>query len=112
VPRREQPDALYLPSFVAAAAQVLRQSKEIAGLEHATLVGGGSLAASGLYRSRRPTGGGFHICMSDISMDALGKGYPAFVEKYKKMYSEGPISNGHANSTMRPSCVQAPRAGC
>jgi branched-chain amino acid transport system substrate-binding protein len=94
----EHPDALYLPIFVAAAAQVLRQSKEIAGLEHATLVGGGSLAASAFIAAAGPPVVGFHICMSDISVDALGKGYPAFVEKYKKMYSEGPISNGHANS--------------
>ena len=94
----EKPDALYLPIFVAAAAQMLRQSKEVVGLEHTTLVGGGSLAASAFIEAVGPSVVGFHICMSDISPETLGKGYPAFVEKYKKMYGEGPISNGHANS--------------
>jgi branched-chain amino acid transport system substrate-binding protein len=28
----------------------------------------------------------------------MGKGYPAFVEKYKKAYGEGPIEGYHANA--------------
>jgi branched-chain amino acid transport system substrate-binding protein len=28
----------------------------------------------------------------------MGKGYPAFVEKYKKIYGEAPISGYHANA--------------
>jgi branched-chain amino acid transport system substrate-binding protein len=94
----EKPDALYMPIFVAAAAQILRQSADVPGFEHTTLVGGGSLAAAAFIEAAGPRVVGFHICMSDISVDALGKDYPAFVEKYKKTYGEGPISNGHANS--------------
>jgi len=41
---------------------------------------------------------GFRICYPDVSPEVMGKGYPAFVEKYKKAYNEAPISNGHANS--------------
>jgi branched-chain amino acid transport system substrate-binding protein len=94
----EKPDALYLPIFVAAAAQVLRQSKEIPGFERTTLVGGGSLAAAAFIEAAGPAVVGFHMCTYDISPEAMGKGYPAFVEKYKKTYGEAPISNGHANS--------------
>ena len=43
----DKPDVLYMPIFVAAAAQLLRQSKETPGLEHTVLFGGGSLLASG-----------------------------------------------------------------
>jgi len=53
----EKPDALYIPVFVAAAAQILRQSKETPGLEHTTVrwrVAG----RSRLHRSRGPGGGG------------------------------------------------------
>jgi ABC-type branched-subunit amino acid transport system substrate-binding protein len=39
----ERPDVIYMPIFVAAAAQMLRQCKEVTGLEHVTMVGGGSL---------------------------------------------------------------------
>src|SRR5277367_622654 len=94
----EKPDALYMPIFVAAAAQMLRQSKEISGLEHTTLIGGGSLAASAFIEAVGATVVGFRIRTSDVSPETLGKNYPEFVEKYKKAYGEGPISNGNANS--------------
>jgi branched-chain amino acid transport system substrate-binding protein len=94
----EKPDALYMPIFVAAAAQLLRQSKEIPGLEQTTLVGGGSLAASAFIEAAGPAVVGFRICSSDLSPETMGKDYPEFVGKYAKVYGEGPISNGHANS--------------
>jgi branched-chain amino acid transport system substrate-binding protein len=93
-----KPDVLYMPIFVAAAAQLLRQSKEISGLEHTTLVGGGSLAAAEFIEAAGPAVVGFRIGYPDVSPDTMGKGYPAFVEKYKKAYGEAPISGYHANA--------------
>ncbi len=94
----EKPDVIYMPIFVAAAAQMLRQSKEISGLEHTTLVGGGSLAAAQFIEASGPAVIGFHICYPDVSVDTMGKGYPAFVEEYTKAYGEAPISGYHANA--------------
>ncbi|HTC07414.1 MAG TPA: branched-chain amino acid ABC transporter substrate-binding protein [Acetobacteraceae bacterium] len=94
----EKPDVIYMPIFVAAAAQLLRQSKEIPGLEHTTLVGGGSLAAAEFIEAAGPSVVGFHICYPDVSIDTMGKGYPKFVEEYKKVYGEAPISGYHANA--------------
>jgi len=94
----EKPDALFMPIFVVAAAQILRQSHEVPGLAHTTLVGGSSLAAADFIEAAGPSVIGFHICMTDISDDAMGSFYPAFVEKYRRTYGEGPISNGHANA--------------
>jgi branched-chain amino acid transport system substrate-binding protein len=94
----EKPDVIYMPIFVAAAAQLLRQSKEISGLEHTTLVGGGSLAAAEFIEAVGPSVVGFHICYPDVSIDTMGKGYPKFVEEYKKAYGEAPISGYHANA--------------
>ncbi len=94
----EKPDALYMPVFVAASAQLLRQSKETAGLEHTTLVGGGSLAAAGFLDAAGQVAVGFRICSVDISPETMGKNYPEFIVKYKKMFGEEPISNGNANS--------------
>ena len=41
----EKPDAIYLPIFVAAAAQIVRQAPTIPGLEKTPLIGGGALMA-------------------------------------------------------------------
>jgi branched-chain amino acid transport system substrate-binding protein len=93
-----KPDVFYMPVFVAAAAQLLRQSKEISGLEHTTVIGGGSLAAAEFIEAVGPAVVGFRICYPDVSPEVMGKGYPAFVEKYKKIYGEAPISGYHANA--------------
>src|SRR5215472_9150030 len=93
-----KPDVIYMPIFVAAGAQLLRQSKSIPGLEHATLVGGGSFAAAEFIEAAGPAVVGFKIGYPDVSPDTMGKGYPAFVEKYKKIYGEAPISGYHANA--------------
>jgi branched-chain amino acid transport system substrate-binding protein len=94
----EKPDVIYMPIFVAAAAQMLRQSKEVPGLGHTTLIGGGSLAAAEFIQAAGPAVVGFRVCYPDVSPDTMGKGYPAFVAEYKKVYGEAPISGYHANS--------------
>jgi len=87
-----------MPIFVAVAAQLLRQSKEIPGLEHTTLIGGGSLGAAEFVEAVGPAIVGFQRCYSDISPETMGKGYPVFVARYRKAYGEGPISGYHANA--------------
>jgi branched-chain amino acid transport system substrate-binding protein len=94
----EKPDVIYMPIFVAAAAQVLRQSKEVSGLEHTEILGGGSLAAAEFIEAAGPSVIGFKIAYPDVSIDTMGKGYPGFVEEYKKVYGEAPISGYHANA--------------
>jgi branched-chain amino acid transport system substrate-binding protein len=94
----EKPDALYFPVFVAGAAQILRQAKETPGLEKAALIGGGSLMAPDMIEAAKAAVVGFRIAYPDVSPEALGKGYPAFVEKYKKAYGEAPISGFHAQA--------------
>jgi branched-chain amino acid transport system substrate-binding protein len=41
---------------------------------------------------------GFRICYPDVTPEAMGGGYPKFVEEYKKDYGEGPTSGFHANA--------------
>ncbi|WP_428486502.1 branched-chain amino acid ABC transporter substrate-binding protein [Rhodopila sp.] len=93
-----KPDVLYMPIFVAAAAQILRQSKDTPGLDHTTLIGGGSLAAPDFIEAAGPAVVGFRIGYPDVSADSMGKGYPDFLEKYKTMFGEAPISGYNANS--------------
>jgi branched-chain amino acid transport system substrate-binding protein len=94
----EKPDVIYFPIFTAAAAQIVRQAKEVPGLEHAALFGGGSLLSADFIEAAGPSVVGFRIGYPDLSPAAMGKGYPAFVAEYKKTYGEGPISGFHANA--------------
>lgn len=94
----EKPDVIYMPIFTAAAAQILRQSKETAGLDKTALYGGASLLSSDFIEAAGPSVVGFRIGYPDLSPAAMGKGYPDFVAQYKKDYGEGPISGFHANS--------------
>jgi len=94
----EKPDVLYMPVFVAGAAQIIRQAKEIPGLEKTTLVGGGSLMAPDLIAAAGTGVVGFKIAYPDSSAEAKGKTYPKFLEEYKKAYGEGPISGFHGQA--------------
>jgi branched-chain amino acid transport system substrate-binding protein len=94
----EKPDVIYMPIFTAAAAQLLRQSKETSGLEHTTLFGGASLLSADFIEAAGPPVVGFQIGYPDLSPAVMGKGYPKFVEEYKKDYGEGPTSGFHANA--------------
>jgi branched-chain amino acid transport system substrate-binding protein len=94
----EKPDAIYLPIFVAAAAQLVRQAPTIPGLAKTPLIGGGALMAPELIQAVGPGIVGFRIAYPDVSEGAMGKGYPAMVDEYKKMFGEAPISGYHANS--------------
>ncbi len=94
----EKPDVVYFPVFTAAAAQILRQSKEVPGLEHTAFYGGSALLSADFIEAAGPAVVGFPIGYPDISAEAMGKGYPKFVDQYKKDYGEGPISGYHANA--------------
>jgi branched-chain amino acid transport system substrate-binding protein len=94
----EKPDLIYFPVFTAAAAQILRQARETPGLEKTKLMGGGSLLSADFIEAAGPSVVDFIIGYPDISPEAMGKGYPKFVDEYKKAYGEAPISGYHANA--------------
>ncbi|MGH7123591.1 MAG: branched-chain amino acid ABC transporter substrate-binding protein [Stellaceae bacterium] len=94
----EKPDVLYMPIFIAAGAQIVRQAKDVPGMEHIALIGSSGLMAPDLIEAARDAVVGFRITYPDQSPEAMGKGYPAFVQEYTKTYGEGPISGYHANA--------------
>jgi branched-chain amino acid transport system substrate-binding protein len=94
----EKPDAIYLPIFVAAAAQIVRQAPTIPGLDKTPLIGGGALMAPEIIQAVGPGIVGFRIAYPDVSPEAMGKDYPKMVDEYKKMFGEAPISGYHANA--------------
>jgi branched-chain amino acid transport system substrate-binding protein len=94
----EKPDVIYAPVFVAAGAQLLRQAKEIPGLEKVPLIGSSGQMAPDLIEAAREAVVGYRITYPDVSPDAMGSGYPKFVDAYKAAYGEAPISGYHANA--------------
>jgi len=94
----EKPDVLYFPIFVAAGAQILRQAKDIPGLANTQLIGSSGMLAPDFIEAAKDAVVGFRITYTDLSPAAMGKGYPKFVEEYKKAYGEGPISGYHAHA--------------
>jgi branched-chain amino acid transport system substrate-binding protein len=94
----EKPDVIYAPVFVAAGAQLLRQAKEISGLEKVPLIGSSGEMAPDLIEAARDAVVGYKITYPDVSPEAMGKGYPKFVDEYKTEFGEAPISGYHANA--------------
>ena len=94
----EKPDVIYAPVFVAAGAQLLRQEKETPGLEKVPLIGSSGQMAPDLIEAAGDAVVGYRITYPDVSPEAMGSGYPKFVEAYKSAYGEAPISGYHANA--------------
>ena len=93
-----KPCVVYLPIFVAAAAQIARQAPEISGMEDTHIVGGSALMAPGFLEAAGDAAVGFVFTNPDTSADAFGKRYPEFVEKYEEKFGEAPIQAFHANA--------------
>jgi branched-chain amino acid transport system substrate-binding protein len=94
----EKPDVIYAPVFVAAGAQLLRQEKDIPGLEKVPLIGSSGEMAPDLVEAARDAVVGYRITYPDVSPEAMGSGYPKFVAAYQAEYGEAPISGYHANA--------------
>jgi branched-chain amino acid transport system substrate-binding protein len=94
----QKPDLLYMPIFAAAASQIIRQVKDVPGLENTALLGSNGLMSADVIQAAGPFVVGFQFTYQDISPEALGKGYGKFLEDYKAEYGEAPISGFHANA--------------
>jgi branched-chain amino acid transport system substrate-binding protein len=94
----EKPDVLYFPVFVAVAAQIIRQAKDVPGLEHVRLLGSSALLAPDLISAARDAIVGFRFTYPDLTPQAMGKGYPKFVSEYTKQFNEAPIAGYHAHA--------------
>ena len=83
---------------ISEIGYVSLQSKDIQGLEKVPLIGSSGQMAPDIIEAARGAVVGYRITYPDVSPDAMGKGYPKFVEEYKKAYGEAPISGYHANA--------------
>jgi branched-chain amino acid transport system substrate-binding protein len=84
--------------FVAAAAQIARQSQEIGDLKNTQLIAGSVVMAPGFLEAAGDAAKGLRLTAIDLSPEVMGKDYPAFLEKYKAKYGESPINAYHAQA--------------
>ena len=92
------PDMIYSPTFVGATSYMLRQIKEIAGLENTMFVGSDASFGSQLLEAAGKDVVGYKITTTAQEIEAQGKGYAGLREKYKEMFGEYPIQGFHGNA--------------
>lgn len=93
-----KPELIYFPLFVAAAAQVARQSAEISGLNAIALVATDSLLTKDFLSAAGPAAKGVKLATTAMEPEAQGEGYNALREKYKAKFGEYPIQGFHGHA--------------
>jgi branched-chain amino acid transport system substrate-binding protein len=91
----DAPELIFYPVFVNAAGHITRQAKEIDGLEETQLLGSDAVFTREMIVAAGRAVVGFSFVANALEPDALGEGYPAFVERYKQTYGEAPIQGSH-----------------
>ncbi len=91
-----KPEFIYLPIFIAAGGHVTRQSKEVAGIEKAILMGADGMFSPDFYKAAGETAVGIYHSSPDFS--AFAGGYKDFVAKHQKKYGEKPLAPFHAHA--------------
>ena len=88
---------IYAPNFVGVTSYLVRQRKEIAGLEKVRIVGTDAALGAQMLEATGKDVIGFQIGSTALEPEAQGPGYAKMKEKYKKMFGEYPIQGFHGN---------------
>jgi branched-chain amino acid transport system substrate-binding protein len=94
----KKPCVIYFPIFTATGAQVVRQLREIVGLDKTIPFAGSAMAAPGFLEAAGEAAVGLRFGKVDSSPESRGSGYPALLAKYKAKYGETPSEVFHANA--------------
>jgi branched-chain amino acid transport system substrate-binding protein len=91
-----KPCVVYLPIFLAATVQVMRQNSEVSGLDKTQFIAGSAIHTPDFLSAAGDKAVGVRYTSPDISADAFTKGYPDFVKKYQAKFGEKPVGGFHA----------------
>jgi branched-chain amino acid transport system substrate-binding protein len=94
----EKPDAVYVPIFVPATAQILKQAKQTQGLEKVPFIGGGGIMTPDIMDAAGDAVVGFYGAFPDVTPESQGKDYPRLLQAYLDEYGEAPTSGFVANA--------------
>jgi len=93
-----KPCVIYYPVFIAAAGHITRQAKEIAGLEKVHLIVGANMITAAFIEAAGKAVVGVRLTAPDLSVEAMGKTYPAYLKRHKEKYGEDPVQGFHTYS--------------
>lgn len=93
-----KPAFLYYPIFIAAGGFITRQAKEVAGMQNVKLMSADGTFSPDFYKAGGDAVVGMYHSSPDLSPEAMGPGYSAFLEKHQKAYNEKPLSAFHAHA--------------
>jgi len=91
-----KPDFIYLPIFIAAGGHIVRQGKEVSGLEKTVLMGADGMFSPDFYKAAGEPAVGMYHSSPDFS--AFAGGYKDFLAKHQKKYGEKPLAPFHAHA--------------
>lgn len=91
----DKPELIFFPLFPKQAGPIIRQGKEIAGLESVTFLGSDAALVADTMVAAGKAIIGFRFAGSTFDPDALGKGYPDLVKRYQEVYGEAPVGSNH-----------------
>jgi branched-chain amino acid transport system substrate-binding protein len=92
-----EPEFIYMPIFVKAGSLIVRQAKEVPGLETVYLMGADGMFSPDVTEGAGDAVEGFFVSSPDLS--AFSDDYTStFLPKYTEMFGTDPISIFHAHA--------------
>ncbi len=92
-----KPDLLFAPIFTAASAYLVRQVKEVPGMEKVQVLGTDAVLSPSFLEAAGDAAIGYRLTGVDNDPKLMGAGYNDLVKKYKAKFGEDPIAGYHAN---------------
>ncbi len=92
-----KPDMLFAPIFTAASAYLVRQVKEVPGMEKVPVLGTDAVLSPSFLEAAGDSAIGYRLTGIDNDPKLMGAQYGELVKKYKAKYGEDPIAGYHAN---------------
>jgi branched-chain amino acid transport system substrate-binding protein len=89
------PEVIYFPIFTAEGGAIAAQSKEVAGLENAVLIGSDGMFSSDFVKAAGPAANGMYLSSPNFS--AFQAGYADLLTKYKDKFGINPPQAFHAH---------------
>lgn len=93
-----KPEVVYYPIFIAAGGFVTRQAREVSGLAKVKLMGADGMFSPDFMRAAGDAAVGMYHSSPDLSPEALGPVYKAFLDKHQKKYGEKPLAPFHPHA--------------
>ena len=87
-----KPQMVFFPTFIAATAHIVKQSKEIEAYKNILMMGSDNVLDKNFIALAGTASVGFTIVSPPLDADSYGAAYKKMVQQYTKKYGEGPTT--------------------